>query len=67
MVNGENGILVEPTDEGVLSGLKKALDLSQEERNRLAAQARKTAEDRFEIHAAVRTALNSMEIPSPSK
>jgi glycosyltransferase involved in cell wall biosynthesis len=67
MVNGENGILVEPTDEGVLSGLKKALDLSQEERNRLAAQARKTAEDRFEIHAAVRTALNSMEISSRQK
>jgi glycosyltransferase involved in cell wall biosynthesis len=64
IVNGENGILVEPTDEEVSSGLKKALALTREARSRLVANARKTAEGRFEIQAAVRTALNSMGIPS---
>jgi glycosyltransferase involved in cell wall biosynthesis len=64
VANGGDGILVEPTDEGVLEGLRRALCLRPEERGRIAAQARKTVEDRFEIHAAVRRALDSMEIPS---
>ena len=64
IVNGENGILVEPTDEEVLSGLRKALALTPEARGRLIGRGRKTAQDRFEIQAAVRTALNSMGIPS---
>jgi glycosyltransferase involved in cell wall biosynthesis len=64
IVNGENGILVEPTDEEVLSGLRKALALTPEARGRLIGRGRKTAQDHFEIQAAVRTALNSMGIPS---
>jgi glycosyltransferase involved in cell wall biosynthesis len=64
LANAENGFLVEPTDEAVLAGLRRALRLSPEERGRLATQARKTAEERFEIHAAVRRALNSMGVPS---
>jgi hypothetical protein len=64
IVNGENGILVEATDEDVLAGLRRALSLSPEERRRLVVHARKTVEDLFEIHAAVRRALNSMGIRS---
>jgi glycosyltransferase involved in cell wall biosynthesis len=64
VINGENGILVEATDEDVLAGLRRALSLRPEERLRLAAQARKTVEDRFQIHAVVRAALHSMGIPS---
>jgi len=64
VVNGENGILVEATDEDVSAGLRRALLLSAEERRRLVARARKTVEDRFKIHAAVRRALDSMDIPN---
>jgi glycosyltransferase involved in cell wall biosynthesis len=63
VVNGQNGILVEPTDEDVLAGLRRALRLSPGERCRLIAQARKTAEDRFDIRAAIPYALDSMGIP----
>jgi glycosyltransferase involved in cell wall biosynthesis len=65
VVNGENGILVDVSDEAVLAGLRHALLLSTEERRRLIAQARRTVEERFEIHAAVRRALDSMAIPRP--
>jgi glycosyltransferase involved in cell wall biosynthesis len=64
LVNGENGILVEADDEAVLAGLRRALLLGPEERRRLATEARKTVEERFEIHTAVRGALDSMGIPS---
>ena len=64
LVNGENGILVAPTEEGVLTGLKKALQLTQEEKTKLITQARKTVQSRFEIQAAVRKALEAMGIPS---
>lgn len=64
VVNGENGFLVEATDEDVLAGLRLALCLSPEERARVVDQARKTVEKRFELHTAVRGALDSMEIPA---
>jgi glycosyltransferase involved in cell wall biosynthesis len=64
IVNGENGILVEAADEAVLAGLRRALLLGPEERLRLVTEARKTVEERFEIHTAVRRALESMGIPS---
>jgi glycosyltransferase involved in cell wall biosynthesis len=63
IVNGENGFLVEATGEGLLAGLRRALSLHQDERDRLVQRARKTVEDRFEICTAIRTALDSMEIP----
>jgi glycosyltransferase involved in cell wall biosynthesis len=66
VVNWENGILVGATDEEVLTGLRRALGLSEEERARLVERARMTVEDRFEIRAAVRRALDSMEIASRS-
>jgi glycosyltransferase involved in cell wall biosynthesis len=63
LVNSVNGILVEASDEGVLAGLRRALSLSGEERARLSEHARKTVEERFEIHAAIRSALDAMGIP----
>jgi glycosyltransferase involved in cell wall biosynthesis len=66
IVNGENGILVSATDEELLAGLRRALRLSQGERAPLVERARKTVEDRFEIHAAIRNALGSLGIPSRS-
>jgi len=63
ITDGENGLLVEATEEGVLSGLRRALSLSPDERDRLSRRARATAEERFQIGAAIRGALEAMEIP----
>ena len=63
LVNDENGILVEVSEEGVLAGLRRALGLSPEERARLVQGGRETAQSRFEIHAAIERALNALEIP----
>jgi len=62
--NQTNGFLVEATDDGVLAGLRRAIDLTPEDRARLVANARQTVELRFEIDAAIRGALDAMEIPS---
>jgi glycosyltransferase involved in cell wall biosynthesis len=64
LANDENGFLVAPTDEGVLAGLKKALNATQQEKAKLTTAARKSAQTRFEIQVAVRQALKSMGIPS---
>ena len=63
IADGENGFLVEATDEGVLLGLRRALSLHPDERERFTQRARKTVEERFEISAAIQTALQAMEIP----
>jgi glycosyltransferase involved in cell wall biosynthesis len=63
IANGQNGFLVEANEEGVLSGLRKALRLHPDERDRMVQQARKTVEDRFEIGSAIQSALEAMGIP----
>jgi glycosyltransferase involved in cell wall biosynthesis len=64
IADGENGILVETSDEGVLLGLRRAVSLGPEDRQRLGVRGRQTVEDRFEIGAAVQRALEAMEIPA---
>jgi glycosyltransferase involved in cell wall biosynthesis len=63
IADGENGFLVEATDEGVLLGLRRALSLDGDGRRHFAHRARKTVEERFEISTAIQTALEAMEIP----
>jgi glycosyltransferase involved in cell wall biosynthesis len=63
IANGENGFLVDASDEGVLSGMRQALRLDPDARARLIKQARKTVDERFEIAAAIRRALDAMGIP----
>lgn len=63
LTNGKNGFLVEATEESVLSGLRQALSLDSQERQRLSNTARQTVADRFEIQNAIRTALAALEIP----
>ena len=63
LIDGENGFLVEATDEGVLLGSRRALSLDRNEREQFAQRARKTVEERFEISAAIQTALEAMELP----
>jgi len=59
----ENGFLVEPTDEGVVNGMRRVLQLDLQMRARLSERARKTVEDRFEINAAIHSALSVLAIP----
>jgi glycosyltransferase involved in cell wall biosynthesis len=63
IADGQNGILVEASDEGVRLGLQRALSLGSDERVRLTERARKTVEDRFEIAQAIRSALDALGIP----
>jgi glycosyltransferase involved in cell wall biosynthesis len=63
IADGENGFLVEASDEGVLLGLRRALKLSPDERAQFARRARRTVEERFEINAAIQSALDAAEIP----
>ena len=63
IADGQNGILVEASDEGVRLGLQRALSLSSDERVRFTERARKTVEDRFEITHAIRSALDALGIP----
>jgi glycosyltransferase involved in cell wall biosynthesis len=59
----ENGFLVEPNDEDILLGLRRALSLDLHRRERLVRQARKTVEEKFEIRAAICRALEATGIP----
>ena len=63
LADGENGFLVEPTNEGILLGLRRALSLDPDKRRQFARRARRTVEERFEISAAIRNALEAMDIP----
>jgi glycosyltransferase involved in cell wall biosynthesis len=63
LTDGENGLIVEPTEDGVLDGLRRALNLNQGERDRCVQRARETVETRFEIGAAIGKALDALEIP----
>jgi glycosyltransferase involved in cell wall biosynthesis len=63
LVDEVNGFLVEASDDGVLNGLRRVLQLTDQARASLSENARKTAEERFEVHAAVRNALDALAIP----
>lgn len=54
--DGENGFLVEPTDEGVMEGITKSICLNEEERKQLSYRSRKFAE-KYEIQNSVKEAL----------
>lgn len=63
LAGGEFGFLVEPTVDGVRSGLQQALTLTPAERARMVERAREMVQSRFEIKAAIRAALDALEIP----
>lgn len=57
-----NGFLVEPSEEGVVTGLRKALALTPAERERMSARARQTAVEKFSLQSAVAKALARLGI-----
>lgn len=64
VINGENGFLVEPSDQGILDGLRNVLQLSEDERYRIRQFARATASEKFELGTAIKNALKEIDIPS---
>jgi glycosyltransferase involved in cell wall biosynthesis len=60
--NGTNGFLVDPSYEGVLAGLRRALALSREERERMGTCARQTVMESFRLEDSVANALACMGI-----
>lgn len=62
--DGENGFLVDPSDEGVLDGIGKAVDLDGPERARMARNARNTILEKFEKRKSVKNILDLLGIES---
>jgi glycosyltransferase involved in cell wall biosynthesis len=61
--NEKNGFLVEKSTQGVLNGLRLALDLSGEERNAMVRSAVSLIKERFEIGRNVQKAFELLGIP----
>jgi len=64
--DGENGFLVEPTNEGVLNGIEKALRLDDPTRKRISQRARDTIVEKFEKRKSVMNILKLLDIESTS-
>jgi glycosyltransferase involved in cell wall biosynthesis len=65
--DGETGFLVEVSDEGVFHGLQRALRLTPDERERMGGRARRAVLDRFDVRAAVKNALDLLDIAMATK
>jgi glycosyltransferase involved in cell wall biosynthesis len=62
--DAENGFLVEPSDEGVLNGVEKAVNLDGPTRMRMARNARNTIMEKFEKRRSVKNILDLLGIES---
>lgn len=63
IADAKSGFLVEASDDGVLNGLRRALDLGDNERESMRRQARMTVLEKFDLRRNVRRALESLQIP----
>jgi glycosyltransferase involved in cell wall biosynthesis len=62
--DGENGFLVDPSDEGVLDGVGRAVALDGPERTRMVRNARNTILEKFEKRKSVKNILDLLGIES---
>ena len=62
--DGENGFLVEPFDDGVMTGIEKILKLDPDARRAIAQNARQTIIANFEIRKSVKNILGMLDIAS---
>ncbi len=62
IVDGKNGFLVDPSDAGVLEGLRRALLLSREERAATGRNARQTVLERFSFREGIYRGLAALDI-----
>jgi len=67
IVDGQNGFLVEKSEQGVLNGLKGALALENSEKESMQNQARVTAEEKWDLRDAVGRALEAIGVDSRSE
>jgi glycosyltransferase involved in cell wall biosynthesis len=63
IVNGKNGILVDASYEGVLDGMRQALQLGATEREVMRKNARQTILDSYQLGDSVEKTLAALEIP----
>jgi glycosyltransferase involved in cell wall biosynthesis len=66
IADGENGFLVEESDQGVLEGLTRAVNLNARETEAMQSRARSTAVERFDLQGAIQRALEAFQIPRRS-
>jgi glycosyltransferase involved in cell wall biosynthesis len=62
--DGENGFLVKPSNDGVLNGIEKAVNLKEAARKQIVRNARSTILENFEKNKSVTNILNLLEIES---
>jgi glycosyltransferase involved in cell wall biosynthesis len=60
--DGRNGFLTDLSYEGVLEGLRRALQLKEEQRQMIAHLARQTVVDNFSVEKSVKNGLTLLEI-----
>ncbi|MFC1510452.1 glycosyltransferase family 4 protein [Candidatus Omnitrophota bacterium] len=65
--DGENGFLVEKSCKGVVDGLKRALSLSREERQKMSHNARKSIVERFNLQKNIQCGLELLKINDGGK
>lgn len=65
--DGTNGFLVDKSTKEVLNGLRKALGLSEQERQAMSHNAVRFVHERFEIKRNIGQALSVLGIPARSK
>jgi glycosyltransferase involved in cell wall biosynthesis len=62
--DGDNGFLVEPSDEGVLNGIRRAMNLDDRKRKDVCRSARNTILEKFEKRKSVLNILKLLDIES---
>ena len=60
--DGSNGFLVEKSREGVANGIKRALNLSSEEKGQISHNARKFVEEKFDLKKNIHSGLKLLKI-----
>lgn len=60
--NGYNGFLVEKSREGVMAGLKNALNLTPDEKQEMSRNSRRFVEEEFNLNKNIRTGLGVLKL-----
>ena len=65
--DGYNGFLVEKSHEGIVSGLRGALNLTPAEREEMSRNARRFVEEKFDLERNIRTGFAVLKLGAPSR
>lgn len=64
IIDAQNGFIVECSEDGIRDGLRKALRLSGEERERFAADAIQTVHSKFDVRHGIKNMLQAIGLMS---